>query len=451
MLEDRKENIMGTRPMSKLLPGMAFPIMLSMLVQALYNVVDSVFVSMVSENALTSVSLAFPVQNLMIAVSVGTAVGINALLSRRLGEKNFEAANRVAMNGIFVTVLSWAAFAVFGALGSGLFMRSFTQNEEILSGGTDYLRIVTVLSLGLFLSVTMERVLQVTGNTTYQMISQLVGAVTNIVLDPILIFGLLGLPALGVAGAAWATVIGQFFGMATAFVINHLKNHEVRLHLRGFRPDGQAIRGIYQVGLPSIVMQSIGSIMTVGMNKILIAFTETAVSVFGVYFKLQSFVFMPVFGVTNALVPIVGYNYGARSKERIRQATRLALGIVLAIMAAGTLIFQLAPRWLLGLFSASETMIAIGIPALRVISLSFCLAGVAITLSSVFQALGDGVLSLIMSVVRQLFLLLPSAYLLARLVGLDAVWFSFLIAEAASATLAVLFYQRVYRNKIAKL
>lgn len=442
---------MGTRPMSQLLPGMAFPIMLSMLVQALYNVVDSVFVSMVSENALTSVSLAFPVQNLMIAVSVGTAVGINALLSRRLGEKNFEAANRVAMNGIFVTVLSWAVFAVFGALGSGLFMRSFTQNEEILSGGTDYLRIVTVLSLGLFLSVTMERVLQVTGNTTYQMISQMVGAVTNIVLDPILIFGLLGLPALGVAGAAWATVIGQFCGMATALVINHLKNHEVRLQLKGFRPDGQAIRGIYQVGLPSIIMQSIGSIMTVGMNKILIAFTETAVSVFGVYFKLQSFVFMPVFGVTNALVPIVGYNYGARSKERIRQATRLALGMVLAIMAAGTLIFQLAPRWLLGLFSASETMIAIGVPALRVISISFCFAGVAITLSSVFQALGDGVLSLIMSVVRQLLLLLPSAYLLAKFVGLDAVWLSFLIAEAASVTLAVLFYRRVYRNKIAKL
>lgn len=301
------------------------------------------------------------------------------------------------------------------------------------------------------MSVTMERVLQVTGHTTYQMISQMVGAVTNIALDPVLIFGLLGLPALGVAGAAWATVIGQFCGMTTALVINHLKNHEVRLQFKGFRPDGQAIRGIYQVGLPSIIMQSIGSVMTVGMNKILIEFTETAVSVFGVYFKLQSFVFMPVFGVTNALVPIVGYNYGARSKERIRQATRLALGMVLAIMAAGTLIFQLAPRWLLGLFNASETMIGIGIPALRIISVSFCFAGAAITLSSVFQALGDGVLSLIMSVVRQLLLLLPSAFLLAKLVGLDAVWLSFLIAEAASVTLAVVFYRRVYRDKIAKL
>ena len=450
-MEERKENIMGTRPMTKLLPGMAFPIMLSMLVQALYNVVDSIFVSMVSENTLTSVSLAFPVQSLMIAVAVGTAVGINALLSRRLGEKNFDAANRVAANGIFVTVLSWAVFALFGAVGSGFFMRSFTQIDEIVSGGTAYLRIVTVLSFGLFMSVTMERILQVTGNTTYQMISQMVGAITNIVLDPVLIFGLFGLPAMGVAGAAWATVFGQCCGMTTSLVLNHLKNHEVQLKFRGFRPDWQAIRGIYQVGLPSIIMQSIGSVMTVGMNKILIEFTETAVSVFGVYFKLQSFVFMPVFGVTNALVPIVGYNYGARSKERIQQATRLALGMALAIMAAGTLLFQLAPRMLLGLFSASPTMIEIGVPALRIISVSFCFGGLAITLSSVFQALGDGVLSLIMSAVRQLLFLLPSAYLLAKLVGLNAVWFSFLIAEAVSAMLAIVFYRRVHRNKIAKL
>ena len=311
-MEERRENIMGTQPINRLLPSMAFPIMLSMLVQALYNVVDSVFVSMVSENALTSVSLAFPVQNLMIAVSVGTAVGINALLSRRLGEKNFEAANKVAENGIFVTVLSWAVFAVFGAACSGLFMGAFTQNAEILAGGTDYMWIVTVFSLGLFMSVTMERVLQVTGKTVYQMISQMTGAVVNIILDPVFIFGWLGLPAMGVAGAAWATVIGQFCGMAVGIGINHVKNHEVRLNFRRFRPDWHSIKGIYQVGLPSIIMQSIGSVMTFGMNKILIAFTETAVSVFGVYFKLQSFVFMPVFGVTNALVPIVGYNYGAQ-------------------------------------------------------------------------------------------------------------------------------------------
>ena len=447
-MEERRENIMGTQPINRLLPSMAFPIMLSMLVQALYNVVDSVFVSMVSENALTSVSLAFPVQNLMIAVSVGTAVGINALLSRRLVEKNFEAANKVAENGIFVTVLSWAVFAVFGAACSGLFMGAFTQNAEILAGGTDYMWIVTVFSLGLFMSVTMERVLQVTGKTVYQMISQMTGAVVNIILDPVFIFGWLGLPAMGVAGAAWATAIGQFCGMAVGIGINHVKNHEVRLNFRRFRPDWHSIKGIYQVGLPSIIMQSIGSVMTFGMNKILIAFTETAVSVFGVYFKLQSFVFMPVFGVTNALVPIVGYNYGARSSQRIQQATRLSLLMTTAIMALGTVIFQVAPGPLLSLFSASDTMLSIGIPALRIISVSFCFAGVAIVFSSVFQALGDGMLSLVMSAVRQLLLLLPCAFVLAKLGGLDAVWFSFLIAEVASVTLAVVFYRSLYNKKI---
>ena len=439
---------MGTQPINRLLPSMAFPIMLSMLVQALYNVVDSVFVSMVSENALTSVSLAFPVQNLMIAVSVGTAVGINALLSRRLGEKNFEAANKVAENGIFVTVLSWAVFAVFGAACSGLFMGAFTQNAEILAGGTDYMWIVTVFSLGLFMSVTMERVLQVTGKTVYQMISQMTGAVVNIILDPVFIFGWLGLPAMGVAGAAWATVIGQFCGMAVGIVINHIKNHEVRLRPAGFCPDWRAIRSIYQVGFPSIIMQSLSSVMMFGMNKILIAFTETAVNVFGVYFKLQSFVFMPVFGVTNALVPIVGFNYGARSSQRIQQATRLSLLMTTAIMALGTVIFQVAPGPLLSLFSASDTMLSIGIPALRIISVSFCFAGVAIVFSSVFQALGDGMLSLVMSAVRQLLLLLPCAFVLAKLGGLDAVWFSFLIAEVASVTLAVVFYRSLYNKKI---
>ena len=447
-MEERRENIMGTQPINRLLPSMAFPIMLSMLVQALYNVVDSVFVSMVSENALTSVSLAFPVQNLMIAVSVGTAVGINALLSRRLGEKNFEAANKVAENGIFVTMLSWAVFAVFGAACSGLFMGAFTQNAEILAGGTDYMWIVTVFSLGLFMSVTMERVLQVTGKTVYQMISQMTGAVVNIILDPVFIFGWLGLPAMGVAGAAWATVIGQFCGMDVGIGIYLVKNHEVRLNFRRFRPDWHSIKGIYQVGLPSIIMQSIGSVMTFGMNKILIAFTETAVSVFGVYFKLQSFVFMPVFGVTNALVPIVGYNYGARSSQRIQQATRLSLLMTTAIMALGTVIFQVAPGPLLSLFSASDTLLSIGIPARRIISVSFCFAGVAIVFSSVFQALGDGILSLVMSAVRQLLLLLPCAFVLAKLGGLDAVWFSFLIAEVASVTLAVVFYRSLYNKKI---
>lgn len=452
MEEKKQENIMGTRPIGQLLPKMAFPIMLSMLVQALYNVVDSIFVAQISENALTSVSLVFPVQNLIIAVSVGTAVGINALLSRRLGEKNYEAANRVANNGVSVTVFSWAVFAVFGLFFSGAFMNVFTANAEIAAGGATYMRIVTVFSLGAFVEITMERVLQVTGNTVYQMISQMSGAVLNIILDPILIFGLLGLPRMGIAGAAVATVIGQFFAMGVSLVLNHWKNHEVRLSPKGMLAlDGRTIKGIYQVGLPSIIMQSIGSVMTFGMNKILISFTETAVSVFGVYFKLQSFVFMPVFGITNALVPIVGFNYGARKKERIIASVKLSAVMVTAVMLIGVLIFQLAPAWLLSLFNASEAMLAIGVPALRLISLCFLFAGVAIVFSSVFQALGEGMLSLWMSVIRQLFLLLPAAWVLAKLGGLNTVWYAFLFAEALSFCLALVFYRHTYKNKIQKL
>lgn len=447
-MEHRKENVMGTKPIRTLLPGMAFPIMLSMLVQALYNVVDSIFVAMLSENALASVNLVFPVQNLMIAVAVGTATGINAILSRRLGEKNYAAAEKVAANGVLITLVTWLAFAAFGAVGSAWFLDMFTKVPEIAAGGTVYMRIVTVLGLGSFMQITFERILQSTGKTVYQMISQMTGAVVNIILDPIMIFGLLGFPAMGVAGAALATVIGQWCGMVTGIVINHIKNHEVRLRPAGFRPEWRTIRSIYQVGFPSIIMQSLSSVMMFGMNKILIAFTETAVNVFGVYFKLQSFVFMPVFGVTNALVPIVGYNYGARSSQRIQQATRLSLLMTTAIMALGTVIFQVAPGPLLSLFSASDTMLSIGIPALRIISVSFCFAGVAIVFSSVFQALGDGMLSLVMSAVRQLLLLLPCAFVLAKLGGLDAVWFSFLIAEVASVTLAVVFYRSLYNKKI---
>ena len=444
-MEERRENIMGTQPINRLLPSMAFPIMLSMLVQALYNVVDSVFVSMVSENALTSVSLAFPVQNLMIAVSVGTAVGINALLSRRLGEKNFEAANKVAENGIFVTVLSWAVFAVFGAACSGLFMGAFTQNAEILAGGTDYMWIVTVFSLGLFMSVTMERVLQVTGKTVYQMISQMTGAVVNIILDPVFIFGWLGLPAMGVAGAAWATVIGQFCGMAVGIGINHVKNHEVRLNFRRFRPDWHSIKGIYQVGLPSIIMQSIGSVMTFGMNKILIAFTETAVSVFGVYFKLQSFVFMPVFGLNNGMVPIIGYNYGANKPERIHKTIKLSMLYATLLMVIGFAVFHLWPDELLLLFDASDDMLTIGNPALRIISYSFLLAGVNIIASSSCQAFGFGMYSLYISAARQLLVLVPAAYLLSLTGALDNVWLSFPIAEVVSIFVCLPLLQHVLK------
>ena len=444
-MENRKENIMGTQPINKLLPSMSFPIILSMLVQALYNVVDSIFVSMVSENALTSVSLIFPIQNLMIAVAVGTAVGINALLSRRLGEKNFEAANRVANNGILVTLASFVAFALLGIVGSDAFMAAFTQNEEIAKAGADYMRIVTIFSLGVFVEITMERILQVTGKTVYQMLSQMTGAVVNIILDPIMIFGLLGCPKMGVAGAA---AIGQWCGMVVALVLNHWKNHEVRLSLAAMKPHWHTIRGIYQVGLPSIIMQSIGSVMVFGMNKILISFTETAVSVFGVYFKLQSFVFMPVFGVTNALIPIVGYNYGARQRKRIMDTIRLGIIMSTAIMALGLVIFQLFPEQLLLLFNAKEDMLSIGVPALRLISLCFLFAGVGVVLSSVFQALGDGMLSLWISVIRQLLLLLPAAYVLSKLGGLGAVWYSFLFAECFGFALSLLFFRYLYNKKI---
>ena len=451
MKQARQENVMGTKPVNQLLVSMAVPIMLSMLVQALYNIVDSIFVSMVSESALTAVSLVFPVQNLMIAVGVGTAVGINAILSRRLGEKNYEAAEKVASNGMFITWVSYAVFAVFGALCSRPLLSVMTPNAEIAEMGAQYMFICTVLSLGMFTQISVERILQVTGKTVYQMCSQLTGAIVNIILDPIMIFGLLGLPAMGVVGAALATVIGQFCGMFVCLAINHVKNHEVRLNFRGFKPEGRTIRSIYQVGLPSIIMQSISSVMTFGMNQILIGFTETAVAVFGVYFKLQSFVFMPVFGVTSAMVPIIGYNYGAQQKTRILKTIKLACVMSVSIMAAGTLIFQLAPDALMAMFQASDTMKEIGGYALRIISLSFILAGVDIVFSSMFQAMGDGVKSLMMSAVRQLVVLLPCAYLFSLTGNLNIVWLSFFAAELVSFALGMFFFRKIYRGTISRL
>ncbi len=450
-MEERKENKMGTMPVGKLLISMSLPVMISMLVQALYNVVDSIFVAQVSESALTAVSLAFPVQNLIIAVGVGTGVGINSLLSRRLGEKNDEDANATAENGVFLAIISWLVFAVLGGLFSEPFFRMFTQNEEIVEMGTQYLQICTIFSFGLFLQLTVERIMQSTGVTIYNMITQGIGAIFNIIFDPILIFGLLGMPRMGVAGAALATVLGQIMAMSLGILFNHFKNREVRMHLKGFRPTPRIIREIYQVGVPSIIMQSIATIMTVGMNKILLMFTETAVSVFGVYFKLQSFIFMPVFGLTNGLIPIVAYNFGARKKARIMHALRDALIYAVTIMSLGVLIFQVFPRQLLALFRASDVMLSIGVPALRIISISFFGAGVAIVLSSVFQAVGNGVLSLLMSVARQLVVILPAAYLLAKFFGLNAVWFSFVLAEIASVGMAVLMFRRVYRNRIQQM
>lgn len=448
-MENRKENKMGTLPIPKLLVSMSVPIMVSMLIQALYNVVDSIFVAKISEDALTAVSLAFPVQVMMIAVAVGTAIGINALLSRRLGEKNYNEANLVTANGIFLSILNAIAFAIFGIFGLKAFFLAFVGPGTVMEMGMSYTSIVSIASFGIFLCITGERLLQATGITIYSMYSQMAGAITNIILDPILIFGLLGAPKMGVAGAAVATVAGQIVSLILVTVFNIKKNHEISLSMKNFRPNWRIIVEIYRVGLPSIFMQTIGAVMTFGMNKILIVFSATAVSVFGIYFKLQSFVFMPVFGLTSGMIPIVGFNYGARHRERIIHTIKLASLMALAITAVGFAIFQVFPSQILGtLFGASDTMLAIGVPALRIISLHFIFAAISIVISSAFQALGKGMYSLIMSVSRQLIVLLPTAYLLGKFISLNAVWLSFPIAEVVSVTLALVLYRGLYEKEI---
>lgn len=443
---------MGVMPIPKLLVSMSVPIMASMLIQALYNVVDSIFVAKVSEDALTSVSLAFPLQTLLIAVSVGTAVGVNALLSRKLGEKNYDDANAIAGNGMFLALVSSAVavlFVLFG--GIKLFFSAFVSEGDIMQMGISYTSIVVGASVGLFVSVTGERLLQATGLTIHTMISQMAGAITNIILDPIMIFGLLGCPKMGVTGAALATVIGQIISMVLNIVFNIKYNSEIRLELKYLKPVGRIIKEIYAIGLPAIFMQAIGSVMTFGMNKILIVFSQTAVSVFGIYFKLQSFIFMPVFGLTNGMMPIVGYNFGARNRERVISTIKLAALLSVSIMAVGVIIFQCFPEFLLTLFDASENMMSIGTTALRIISSHFIFAGVSIILSSTFQAFGKGVYSLIMSLIRQLLVLLPSAYILGTLISLDALWLSFLIAELIALVLACCLFSRLYKNVISKL
>ena len=449
------ENKMGVMPVNKLLLNMAVPMMISMLVQALYNVVDSVFVSKLSEDALNAVSLAFPVQNLMIAVGVGTGVGINALLSRSLGQKDQKMADDAARNGIFLALLSFLVFSVLGFTCSRLYFAVQTEISGIVDYGTQYLTICCGLSMGLFAAVTFERLLQATGRTFFSMITQAVGALTNIILDPILIFGLFGFPRMEVAGAALATVIGQTAGGTLALIFNLTRNPDIHLSLKGFRPSSRVIGNIYSVGLPSIAMQSIGSVMVFGMNQILIAFTATATAVFGVYFKLPSFIFMPVFGLNNGMVPIVAYNYGARKPDRIIKTIKLSVLYAVAIMFVGFLAFQIIPDVFLSMFLAEgETtgdLLTIGVPALRTISISFLLAGFCVVSSAVFQALGHGVLSLIVSVVRQLVVLLPVAFLLSKIHGLDTVWWAFPVAELFSVALCAMFLRRVYQQEIKGL
>ena len=388
----------------------------------------------------------------MIAIASGTGVGINALLSRNLGEKNYEAADSAAKNGLFLGIASCIIFAVIGGLGSHFFFAAQTDNQTIVTYGTQYLTIITVCSAGIFLQITLERLMQSTGKTIYNMITQGTGAIINIILDPILIFGLFGLPRLEVAGAALATVIGQVIAVLMSFYFNLTRNKEINISLRGFRPHMRTIAVIYEVGIPSIIMQAIGSVMTFGMNKILLIFSSTAAAVFGVYFKLQSFIFMPVFGLNNGMIPIIAFNYGARNKDRIIQTIKLSIIIAVSIMLFGLAIFQTLPGFLLrNLFDASENMLKIGVPALRIISLSFLFAGYCIIVGSVFQALGNAVYSLIVSAARQLFVILPVAYVFARIFGLHMVWWSIPIAEIASVVMSTVLLRHIYKTKIKQL
>ena len=442
---------MGTMAINPLLIKLSVPMMVSMLVQALYNVVDSIFVSHVSESALTAVSLAFSLQNVMIAVGVGTGVGVNALLSKSLGEKNQERANKTAENGVFLALCSFAVFFLIGLTCMKPYFYAQTNDAEIAEQGIRYLTVCSVFSLGLFLQTMSEKLLAATGRTNLSMCSQLIGAVTNIVLDPIFIFGYCGEALSGTTGAAAATVIGQFCGAGAAIFFNLKKNPDIQFSWHGFRPSGEAIKRIYAVGLPSIAMQCVGSIMTFMMNKILMAFSATAVAVFGVYFKLQSFVFMPIFGMNNGMVPIISYNYGARKPDRVKKTIKLAMCYAEGIMFIGFLLFQFAPDKLLGFFAASDAMLALGVPALRTICISFLLAGMSVIFSSSFQALGNGVFSLLVSVGRQLVVLIPVAWLLSKTGNVNMVWWAFVIAEVVSVLMCFAFFAHLNKKVIEPL
>lgn len=444
--ETLRENKMGTMPENKLLLSMAVPMMISMLVQALYNIVDSIFVSRICEDALTAVSMAFPLQNIIISIAVGFGVGINALLSRALGQKNAERVNQVAVNGLLLALLSYLLVLVGGLIGIRAYMRAQTDIESIVEYGITYLNICVLCSFGVFCEITFERFLQATGRTIYSMVTQLAGAITNIILDPILIFGLLGFPKMGIAGAAWATVIGQCLGAVVAVILNHTKNPEIHLRLRHIRPSGKLMGEITAISIPSIIMSCISSLTCFIMNLILITFSSTAVAVFGVYFKLQSFVFMPVFGLNNGMVPIIAYNYGAQKPERIHKTIRLGMLYAVMIMALGFLVFQLIPKELLSMFDASDAMLEIGAPALRIMSLAFVFAGVGIASSSACQAFGYSVYSMLISIARQIVVLIPAAYLLSLTGVLRGVWFAFPIAEIVSLFLSLFFLRTTLKK-----
>lgn len=443
-----KENKMGVMPVNKLLVSMSLPMMVSMLVQALYNIVDSIFVSRINENALTAVSLAFPIQALLIAFGTGTGVGVNAVLSKALGEKDHKKASKAATNAIFLAVMTYLVALIIGLCFVGIFYRSQTDDTEIVSYGIQYLTIVCVFSIGMLMQMMLEKLLQSTGKTIFSMITQTVGAIINIIMDPILIFGLFGMPKMGVAGAAIATIFGQCVGSALALFFNLKFNKEISLSMKGFKPDLSMIGKIYSVGIPSIIMQAIGSLMTYGMNRILITFSSTATAVFGVYFKIQSFIFMPVFGLNNGMVPIIAYNYGAGYRDRVVKTLKLGVTYAMCIMLFGLLIFQLFPDAFLRMFVASDHMMEIGVPALRIISIHFPLAAVGIVFGSFYQALGNGIYSMFVSLIRQLIVLLPVAWFLSRLGNVIYVWWAFPIAEIFALIVSVCMMVVIFRKVV---
>ena len=446
-----QENKMGVMPEGKLLLNMALPLIASMLVQALYNVVDSVYVSQVSESAVTALSLAFPIQNLQIGFAVGLGVGVNSLLSKSLGEKDQDAANLCAGNGLTLMLVCAVLFMLFGIFGVRPYYEMQSDVRETVEGGIVYSRICCLLTIGVFLSILGERLLQATGRTFYTMITQSTGAIINIVLDPILIHGWFGLPAMGIAGAAVATVIGQWISAVMVWIFNFKFNPELQLDWKHMKLEGKTVRGILTVGIPTIVMNGIGSVMNFGMNQILQGFTETATGVFGVYFKLQSFFFMPVFGLNNAAISIIAYNYGARRPTRIVACLRLSVVLVLSVMLLGVLAFQIFPNVLMSIFNPSEDFMAIGVSALRIVSLHFPLAAIGIALSASFQALGNGIYATVTSLCRQLVALLPAAYLLSLSGDVHLVWWAFPIAEVVSLTVTLIFFARIYRKKVRPL
>ena len=453
---------MGTKPMLPLLMGMSLPAMFSMMIQALYNVVDSIFVARYSPDALQAVSLAYPLQMILISFAVGTAVGVNSLIARRLGAKNYKDANTAATTGLVIAVIDWLVFLVLGLIAARPFISLFTSDSQVISDGTGYLTVVMCVSVGMMISCMGEKILQSTGNMIFPMLTQILGAVINIIFDPLLIFGIGFFPRLGVLGAAIATVFGQLCSMTFIMIILFVRKHEVKITFKGFRLQKTVLKNIYAVGFPAIIMQCIGSVMVSGINAIISIADITAeyaaayINAFGIYFKLQSFVFMPVFGLSQGVSPIIGYNFGARNKTRMYQAFRMGIVIAAIIMTAGTLLFQLAPQWLLSLFESAENVEAnamlaeVGVSLLRIISLSFIMAAVGIMFSTLFQAVGKGFYSMTMSIMRQLGILLPAAFLLSK-ISMVVMWYAFPIAEVVCLCIGIVFFLTVRKKEFSKL